>query len=111
MLRDINYVIHDYTPPNLPKTSQEAVNEVVVNAFTLLGTGTIVLYVAYKFVSADRSRPRPLPPIRQGRAEDQQNLGASSAFITPGRAATTSQNHLAAASNTNQWGDQLTESE
>jgi len=113
-LRDINFVMSEYEPPDMPENATEAVNEVLMRTVLTVAMGAVLLYTTYRYVTRERPQPlRPLAPRAPGQLHEQQQQqpqqqppGTASAFPRrsppPGMA-------QAAAPMTNQWGDPLSE--
>ena len=119
-LRDINFVLHAYHSPEVPKDAREAVNEMLMRTASTIGMGLISLYVMYRLYTRERPPPARVPPPLASRpgpfldgpqqapaAQPSPMLGmgagssARRAFMGPpgGRPA--------ASLATNQWGDPL----
>ena len=72
-LHDINFVLHDYQPPDGPHDPVEAVNELLGRAAATAGLSVAFTFILFKF--ATRERPRALPPY----AKEGGNPGAGGA--------------------------------
>ena len=119
-LRDINFVLHAYHSPEVPKDAREAVNEMLMRTASTIGMGLISLYVMYRLYTRERPPPARVPPPLASRPgsflDGPQQAPAAQPSPTLGMGAGSSARRAsmgppggrpAASLATNQWGDPL----
>ena len=114
-LRDINFVMHDYVPPEGPTDPVEYRNEVMMRTAVAAALALVLSYTLIKVLTTAR-RPRPRQDDGGYSQGGARRLGGSDALPSPrlgltgtgtGTGVGTGGGEPRAVHSTNQWGDQV----